>query len=410
MEDMAISKELKEKLQANQKALFEAIQIHQEVLEKCRGNPNNIEARLELVRRQEEIVAIGVRQSQALARLRNEYSDYQTTTKTNAIKNGVEDKRQNVSNALNRARKQNIITRTTSGTSVSASDDSQSSSAPSTPEPLVNPLNPHDVSQSEFLAYFGLATHDLFKELQNKRAERKRRSTANPQFLYQRGWDFSNKRGRRGAAAQNASPPHTRQAGRNKKEKTPPKKAPSPPPPLPANILAPLPAIPNLPSGLTIERVTPAKLNSVPNEKICVECRLPGTLLICELCTNGFHLSCHNRPLAQTPRQCPRCMSGKETRTVGLLNVPSAMSVSYVPTEIPAKTEERDSLLERNKSLNDELVRLQDRHSQLTISLKTQQVEREELLVTQQSTEEKIQKILKFITSVKSDLPPEGNP
>lgn len=57
---------------------------------------------------------------------------------------------------------------------------------------------------------------------------------------------------------------------------------------------------------------------------------LGTNLSVCESCFNGFHIGCHNRPLTQTPRHCPRCMSNKEIRTVGSLNVPSGMSVSYV--------------------------------------------------------------------------------
>lgn len=82
------------------------------------------------------------------------------------------------------------ITRSTSAHS-SLSEDSPNPSSPPTPEPVTNPLSPHELSQTDFLKYFGLATHETYKEMQNKRAERKRRSTANPQFLYTKGWDMS---------------------------------------------------------------------------------------------------------------------------------------------------------------------------------------------------------------------------
>lgn len=62
---------------------------------------------------------------------------------------------------------------------------------PSPERTLLNPIDPQDVSQSEFLNYFSLATHEVYKEMQNKRAERKRRSTANPHFLYgNKEWGF----------------------------------------------------------------------------------------------------------------------------------------------------------------------------------------------------------------------------
>ncbi|KAI4462607.1 phd finger protein [Holotrichia oblita] len=407
MEDMAISKDLKALIEANQNQLKTAIRNHQVLVAKLKEDPDNTDVQKDIQEAQQSIVIVGLEQKSIIDRLRKEYKAYQKTVKTNTTKNGVEERRFNLTNALNRARKQNIITRSTSATSFSASDESQSSSSPSTPEPVVNPINPYDISQCEFLNYFGLATHDVYKEMQNRRAERKRRSTANPQFLYTRGWDLTSKRKRNIYLAQNVSPPNTRQAVRNKNKtdrgaispKT--NSRPSSPAEPPKKVLAPFPTIPNLPSGLTIERVPPTGRHGTSDSKQCVECRLPGTLITCESCSNGFHLSCHNRPFVQTPRQCPRCLSNKETRTVGSLNVPSGMSVSYVSPEITDKLHEKNLLLEKNKTLTAELTQLQDRHSQLTISLKNQKTEREELLMTQQSTEDKIKQILTFITSVK---------
>lgn len=75
----------------------------------------------------------------------------------------------------------------------SISDDSvEGNSIHSPPEqPTFKPLNPHDVTQAEFLNIFGLVTHEVRTEMINKRFERKRRSTANPHYLYgTKGWDF----------------------------------------------------------------------------------------------------------------------------------------------------------------------------------------------------------------------------
>lgn len=57
--------------------------------------------------------------------------------------------------------------------------------------PQQQPTVPQDVAQPVFMGYFRLVTHEVFGEMQRKRAERKRRSTANPHFVYgNRGWDF----------------------------------------------------------------------------------------------------------------------------------------------------------------------------------------------------------------------------
>lgn len=78
-------------------------------------------------------------------------------------------------------------TRSASVSSASTSEDSLD--VPSSPPSPAPPLLPHELSQVEFLGRMGLCTPEVFKELQNKRVERKRRSTANPQFLYGNRWD-----------------------------------------------------------------------------------------------------------------------------------------------------------------------------------------------------------------------------
>ena len=76
---------------------------------------------------------------------------------------------------------------------------------------------------------------------------------------------------------------------------------------------------------------------------------------------------------------------------------------------IKDKLQEKKALLEKNKNLTAELTQLQDHHSQLTISLRNQEHERGELLMTQQSAEDKIKQILTFITSMKSSASENGS-
>lgn len=68
-------------------------------------------------------------------------------------------------------------------------------------------------------------------------------------------------------------------------------------------------------------------------------------------------------------------------------------------------------LLEKNKNLTTELSLLQDRHSELKLSLNNQKSQSEELLMTHQGTEEKIKEILEFITRIKGHVPTKtGSP
>lgn len=63
-------------------------------------------------------------------------------------------------------------------------------------------------------------------------------------------------------------------------------------------------------------------------------------------------------------------------------------------------------LLEKNKSLSNELTELQEKHSELTVSLSNQKTQREELMTSQQRTEEKIKQIVEFITAIKKQIVP----
>lgn len=420
MNGMEVTKELKSEIEHNQLQLKTAICKHQNCLLGLGSDPYNVELQKQLCIEEENIVAIGLEQKNLLERLRDEYKAYQKSLKTNNLmKNGLEERRFNLTNALNRARKQNIDSKSAS---TSHSDESVGNVSPNlSPEhyPL-NPIEPSDMTQVKFLNYFSLTTHEMSKEMQNKRAERKRRSTANPQFLYgNKGWDFltNNKRKRNAFLISPLSPPQTRQSCKKKQERTSPPSTSyttTPVPKSPAKLeqngnvnnvsskqppFAPFPVIPNLPSGLIIERVSPSGSSS-PDNKTCVTCKQPGALTLCEVCSNVFHISCHNRPLTHTPRQCPKCIS-KETRTVGSLNVPSGMTVSYVtPAEVAEKLEQKRQLEETKKSLAAELTQLQDRHSQLTISLKDQKQQQDQLSMNQRGTKDKIQQILTFIERI----------
>lgn len=65
---------------------------------------------------------------------------------------------------------------------------------------------------------------------------------------------------------------------------------------------------------------------------------IPGALTVCETCNGCFHVSCHNRPLVQQPRQCPKCLGKRDngSRDVGSLSVPPSMTVltTFVSAEV----------------------------------------------------------------------------
>lgn len=206
----------------------------------------------------------------------------------------------------------------------------------------------------DFLNNLGLITTKTCAELQNKRAERKRRSTANPQFVYT-NLEVPTKR-KRHSYLQSGNVPQTRQTTARMNgpspppvKAVPPTKSTSPPtsrtvmkslipvqksstrPNIlrsvteskvfpnknkiengPSQIQMPVPTvksihsvgnkavhIPGLPSSLTIERIS-------SDSAVCISCRNPGTLTVCENCASNYHVSCHSVSPAPS-RICPKC-------------------------------------------------------------------------------------------------------
>ncbi|KZC07464.1 PHD finger protein 21A, partial [Dufourea novaeangliae] len=204
-----------------------------------------------------------------------------------------------------------------------------------------------------FLSALGLITTSTCAELQNRRAERKRRSTANPQFVYS-SLEVPTKR-KRHSYLQSGNVPQTRQTTARMNGPSPPPVKVAPPkstsPPSsrtvmkslipvqktatrpnilrnvteskvytnktkvengPNQIQLPVPTvktvqsignkavhIPGLPSSLTIERIS-------NDSAVCISCRNPGTLTVCENCASNYHVSCHSISPAP-PRICPKC-------------------------------------------------------------------------------------------------------
>ncbi|XP_030767786.1 PHD finger protein 21A [Sitophilus oryzae] len=420
MNGLEITKELKNDIEINQIQLQNAIRNHQELIVKLKdcSDKNEIIQKIKTV--EEDIIQIGFEQKKLLDRLREEYKAYQKSLKQNTIKSAIEEKRFILTSALNRARKQHFLPRNHSSPLNSFSDDSDQRKSPQFGSEI-RPVDPHELSQSSFLGYFRLATHEVYREMQKKRAERKRRSTANPQFLYgNKGWDFLGppaKKKRSHFLAHPPSPPNTRGRKRQEMQRS---KSKSPPssfsnnsvaierftngnqPSQKSDIKSAFPSIPNLPSGLIIERVSPGR--SSPDTKQCIMCKQPGALSICEQCTNGFHISCHNRPFAKTPRECPKCLS-KETRRSGSAYHNPSSGPSFMrqrSVDLTEKINLKHELEEQHQNLVAELTQLQNRHSELTISLKNQESEQDDIILNHNVTKTKVNQILKFIEIVKN--------
>lgn len=170
------------------------------------------------------------------------------------------------------------------------------SSATPPPSPAPRPKREENPEKLAFMVSLGLVTHDHLEEIQSKRQERKRRTTANPVYS---GAVFEPER-KKSAVSYLNSPLHqgTRKRGRPPKYSSGVPERGSLTPNSPSSPVRPLP----LPS--------PSSADGDIHEDFCTVCRRSGQLLMCDTCSRVYHLDCLDPPLKTIPKGmwiCPKC-------------------------------------------------------------------------------------------------------
>ncbi|XP_022252592.1 uncharacterized protein LOC106468552, partial [Limulus polyphemus] len=175
--------------------------------------------------------------------------------------------------------------------------------------PVLKPTQAEEQKKANFMAALGLVTKDALSELQNKKVERKRRTTANPQFS-----NAALEEKRRNAAFLNVEgkyPPYKKSRGRPRLISSPTKNG----------------------SFCVQDERTVTSAELVPNgfhspcksaitdthEDMCAICRQQGELLMCDTCNLVFHLTCLKPPLLTVPVgtwSCPQCQPSQSDMNV----------------------------------------------------------------------------------------------
>ncbi|XP_033302150.1 uncharacterized protein LOC117206700 [Bombus bifarius] len=389
---MEISKSLQEEILTVQTKLKNAIRDHQICVGKLKDDPNNTDILGQIQKIHLHIVSLGRCQKQVVQRLRKEVETFKAENangakvsiasllglnNNNHITNNNETKLKTGNDFTTKSSKEDYEEIVRNGDIVSPTRNPASTKGrPSSVETISGEDDVIEVSMDEnsneksekeeseerklestekinFLNALGLITTKMCAELQNKRAERKRRSTANPQFVYS-SLEVPTKR-KRHSYLQSGNVPQTRQTTARMNGPSPPPvkvvpaKSTSPPtsrtvmkslipvqksttrPNIlrnvteskvfpnknkvengPSQTQLPVPTvksvqsvgskavhIPGLPSSLTIERIS-------SDSAVCISCRNPGTLTVCENCASNYHVSCHSISPAPS-RICPKC-------------------------------------------------------------------------------------------------------
>ncbi|XP_017160812.1 PHD finger protein 21A isoform X2 [Poecilia reticulata] len=240
----------------------------------------------------------------------------------------------------------------------------QKASAVSLPSSSTPPLSPPPRPRKEenpeklaFMVSLGLVTHDHLEEIQSKRQERKRRTTANPVYS---GAVFEPER-KKSAVSYLNSPLHqgTRKRGRPPKFSSVPELG-SLTPTSPSSPVRPLP----LPS--------PGSGDGDIHEDFCTVCRRSGQLLMCDTCSRVYHLDCLDPPLKTIPKGmwiCPKCQD-QILKKEEAIPWPGTLAIvhSYIAYK-EAKEEEKQKLMKWSSELKLEREQLEQRVKQLSNSI-----------------------------------------
>uniref|UniRef100_A0A3B4T6T2 PHD finger protein 21A n=1 Tax=Seriola dumerili TaxID=41447 RepID=A0A3B4T6T2_SERDU len=257
-----------------------------------------------------------------------------------------------------------VITTPVSAQTVKSGGGAEPKAVVSLPSSSTPPLSPAPRPKKEenpeklaFMVSLGLVTHDHLEEIQSKRQERKRRTTANPVYS---GAVFEPER-KKSAVSYLNSPLHqgTRKRGRPPKYSSVPELG-SLTPTSPSSPVHPLP----LPS--------PSSGDGDIHEDFCTVCRRSGQLLMCDTCSRVYHLDCLDPPLKTIPKGmwiCPKCQD-QILKKEEAIPWPGTLAIvhSYIAYK-EAKEEEKQKLMKWSSELKLEREQLEQRVKQLSNSI-----------------------------------------
>uniref|UniRef100_A0A8D0BJA3 PHD finger protein 21B n=1 Tax=Salvator merianae TaxID=96440 RepID=A0A8D0BJA3_SALMN len=218
--------------------------------------------------------------------------------------------------------------------------------------------NPEKIA---FMVALGLVTTEYLEEIQSKRQERKRRSTANP--AYSGLLETERKR-------------------------------------LASNYL-------NNPLFLSARaNEDPCWKNEVTHEEYCSACKSGANLQPCGTCPRTYHLSCLDPPLKTVPKGiwvCPKCQEKVLKKDE---NVPWAGTLAIVQSYVTHKTvkeEEKRKLLKRSSELRGEYRQLEEKEHLLSNAVKKCLERKNSLLAQQKGVQSSLDRLKTLIRLIQNE-------
>ncbi|XP_016111346.1 PHD finger protein 21A isoform X5 [Sinocyclocheilus grahami] len=213
-----------------------------------------------------------------------------------------------------------------------------------------------------FMVSLGLVTHDHLEEIQSRRQERKRRTTANPVYS---GAVFEPER-KKSAVTYLNTPLH--QGTRKRANEDP------------------------LSKGDI-------------HEDFCTVCRRSGQLLMCDTCSRVYHLDCLDPPLKNIPKGmwiCPKCQD-QILRKEEAIPWPGTLAIvhSYIAYK-EAKEEEKQKLMKWSAELKLEREQLEQRVKQLSNSITKCMETKNSILARQKEMQVSLDKVKHLVCLIQS--------
>ncbi|KAI4903823.1 hypothetical protein NFI96_014581 [Prochilodus magdalenae] len=306
--------------------------------------------------------------------------------------------------------------KTTSSTlqsSAPASTASSPNAQSNTPTPAAS--HPPTAKRQEnplklaFMVSLGLVTHDYLEEIQSKRQERKRRTTANPVYsgavfepeVSPDSVTAGSSRTYCSVVIAGRPPKHSSAVERGHSPLTPTSRHPAS-----LGLLQPSmggPHSPALPQTLSSHpppsspRVSPSsERDGDIHDDFCVVCRRSGQLLMCDTCSRVYHLDCLEPPLRTVPKGmwiCPSCQS-QILKKDEAIEWPGTLAIVHSYISYKAEREQEKQRLEKwSSELQLEREELQLRVKQLSDSLTICMESRSGVLSRQREMEASIEKV-----------------
>ncbi|XP_065694319.1 PHD finger protein 21A isoform X3 [Patagioenas fasciata] len=294
-------------------------------------------------------------------------------------------------------------------------EEKQTESHTVTPPAAPKPKREENPQKLAFMVSLGLVTHDHLEEIQSKRQERKRRTTANPVYS---GAVFEPERKKSAVTYLNSTMhPGTRKRGRPPKYNTV----------LGFGALtptSPLSSYPDSPENEKTETTftfpaavqpvslpSPSSTDGDIHEDFCSVCRKSGQLLMCDTCSRVYHLDCLDPPLKTIPKGmwiCPKCQD-QMLKKEEAIPWPGTLAIvhSYIAYKA-AKEEEKQKLLKWSSDLKQEREQLEQKVKQLSNSI-TKCMEMKNTILAKQkemhSSLEKVKQLIRLIQGIDLSKP-----